>query len=187
YGNLELIIAISAAATPFLLFGVRQAYIATGGSLVLGLTGATVARLLLAALVLVVPTFLMGGTLPAAARSVENEQDVGRRNLALLYGANTLGAVTGSAFATFYLIEMFGTHKTLWAACGVNVLLALVARSLSAASAQEGEPEGTGDIPVAAAARGALSEEVAGDLGEPATPPAFVLLASAVVGFAFLL
>src|SRR5207237_1714369 len=55
------------------------------------------------------------------------------------------------------------------------------------AVAQVGEPERTVDIPVAAAARGALSEEVPGDLGESATPPAFVLLASAVVGFAFLL
>src|SRR4051812_37700293 len=134
YGNLELIIAISAALTPFLLYAVRQAYIATGGSTVLGLTGAPVARLVLAALVLVVPPFLMGGTLPAAARSAENDQDVGRRNLALLYGANTLGAVTGSALATFFLVEMFGTHKTLWAACLVNALIALVARSVSAAS-----------------------------------------------------
>src|SRR5262252_5094844 len=67
YGALELAIAVSAAATPALARLVRVAYIAAGGSLRLGLTGGTVARLLLSALVLAVPTILMGGTLPAAA------------------------------------------------------------------------------------------------------------------------
>src|SRR3954468_4817178 len=85
YGTLELIIAISAALTPVLLTAVRHAYIATGGSMTLGLWGATAVRLLMSAAVLLVPTFLMGGTLPAAARSVESDEDLGRRNLALLY------------------------------------------------------------------------------------------------------
>jgi spermidine synthase len=188
YAHLELIIAITAAATPQLLWAARAAYIATGGSPVLGMWGATVVRLLLAALVLVVPTFLMGGTLPAAARSVENDSDVGRRNLAMLYGANTLGAVTGSALATFVLVEIFGTRKTLWAACLVNVLIALIARRLSDASPEDAEPAGAAPAPPAAN-EGAVPVEddaVAEDALKPA-PPLFVLSASAVVGFAFLL
>ena len=36
----------------------------------------------------------------AAARSVESDEDLDRRNLAFLYGANTLGAVTGTFIAT---------------------------------------------------------------------------------------
>jgi len=59
----------SAALTPLLLWLVRQAYIAAGGTEALGLIGGTGVRLVLAALVLAVPTFLMGGTLPAAARA----------------------------------------------------------------------------------------------------------------------
>jgi spermidine synthase len=196
YANLELIIAITAAITPFLLWGVRQAYISTGGSPVLGLGMATVVRLAGAALVLLVPTFLMGGTLPAAARSVESEQDVGRRSLALLYGANTLGAVTGSALATFFLLETFGTHITLWAACLVNILIALVARSLSAASIQEGSGAARADaseieaVPVARRAETADARTAGDAVAEEAAsvaPPAFVLAASATVGFAFLL
>src|SRR5918998_1592451 len=50
YGNLELLIALSAALTPVLLYLVEKVYIATGGSPVLGNSGATVVRLLLAAL-----------------------------------------------------------------------------------------------------------------------------------------
>src|SRR5687768_12097846 len=69
YANLELLVAVRAAATPLLLLVTRAAYLALGGSTVLGQGGATVARLVLAALVLGVPTVVMGGTLPAAARA----------------------------------------------------------------------------------------------------------------------
>src|SRR5690606_12128348 len=91
YAALELAIALTAAATPLLLYGVRSLYTALGGSLVLGLGGATVLRLTLAALVLGLPTVLMGGTLPAAARAAESAADVARNRVAVLYGVNTLG------------------------------------------------------------------------------------------------
>src|SRR5438034_6542686 len=120
YGALELAIAACAAATPWLLWLVRLAYVAAGGSLRLGILGGTLARLLLSALVLAVPTVLMGGTLPAAARAVETDEDTGRRLLALLYGSNTLGAVAGTLLSTFYLLEKLGTRETLWASCAVN-------------------------------------------------------------------
>src|SRR5947207_12698683 len=93
YGNLELLIALSAALSPALLWLVAKAYFAIGGSVKLGLFFATVVRLVLSALVLAIPTILMGGTLPAAARAIETSDDAGRRRLALLYGVNTLGAV----------------------------------------------------------------------------------------------
>src|SRR6476660_6418380 len=71
YGNLELLIAASAALSPLLLWLIAKVYFALGGSLALGLVGASVVRLILSTLVLGVPTVLMGGTLPAAARAVE--------------------------------------------------------------------------------------------------------------------
>src|SRR5688572_4521409 len=113
YGNLEILISLSAAVTPLLVLFIRWLYILTGGSAVTGLTLATIIRLILAALVLAVPTVLMGGTLPAAARAVEREGDVSRRELALIYGTNTIGAVTGTALATFLMLEYFGTRTTL--------------------------------------------------------------------------
>ncbi|HEY0789044.1 MAG TPA: spermidine synthase, partial [Thermoanaerobaculia bacterium] len=64
YALLELGIAIAAAATPLLLLLARAAYIASGGSNAFGAAGAAGIRLLLTALVLGLPTILMGGTLP---------------------------------------------------------------------------------------------------------------------------
>ncbi|HMJ52688.1 MAG TPA: fused MFS/spermidine synthase [Polyangiaceae bacterium] len=111
YAALELGIALSAALTPALLWVTRRAYIALGGTPVLGLFGGTLLRLVLSALVLAVPTFLMGGTLPAVARAVQADDDVGRRRIGWLYGLNTLGAVTGSVAANFWLLETLGRDE----------------------------------------------------------------------------
>src|SRR5262245_47708651 len=130
YAQLETIVAIFAALSPFLLSLVRAAYLASGGSETLGSALATGGRLVLGALVLAVPTIAMGGTLPAAARAATRSGDVGRRDAAALYALNTLGAVAGALIATFVLLELFGTRQTLWLAAGVNLLIAITARSL---------------------------------------------------------
>ncbi|MBL0193636.1 MAG: fused MFS/spermidine synthase [Myxococcales bacterium] len=133
YANLELLVALSAALTPLLVWLARTTYLALGGQSTLGIVGATVARLALGALVLIVPTTLMGGTMPAAARAVSSEEDPGRRAVSALYGVNTLGAVVGALAANFVMLEVFGTRLTLWMICLLNVLVGLVGRMLSRA------------------------------------------------------
>src|SRR5882724_4857256 len=105
YAQLELAISLTSALCPLLLVLMRAIYIAAGGQETLGLWGATLLRLAFTALVLGVPTFLMGGTLPAAARAVTLADDRNRRGIGLLYGLNTLGAVTGVVLSTFFLLE----------------------------------------------------------------------------------
>ncbi|HKF45251.1 MAG TPA: fused MFS/spermidine synthase, partial [Thermoanaerobaculia bacterium] len=131
YGRLELLIAGSAALTPLWVFLVRLVYVALGGTQSLGLLAGTLARLVLSALVLSVPTVLMGGTLPAATRAVETAEDRRRRFLAVLYGTNTLGAVAGTVLSNFLLLEHLGTRWTLWAACAVNALVGYAAVRLA--------------------------------------------------------
>ncbi len=172
YANLELLVATTAALSPALLWLLRRAYVALGGTSALGMGGGTVARLLLSALVLLPPTFLMGGTLPAAARAAEQEQDRERRHTALLYGANTLGAVLGAAFTTFVLLEVFGTKLTLWLGCGVNALIGLAARAIDRTLSE---------VPTAASERSAEEPRVTDRVTW------FVLVAAAAVGFVFLL
>ncbi|HEX9161187.1 MAG TPA: fused MFS/spermidine synthase [Thermoanaerobaculia bacterium] len=170
YGTLELLIATSAALSPLLLAIVRRLYIALGGSVTLGNLGATIVRLILAALVLGIPTFLMGGTLPAAARAVETSDDRGRRNLALLYGTNTLGAVTGTLLATFYLLEHLGNRRTLLSGVALNVIVGAIAVTVGRAQSAE---------------RSEAREHGPALRPPPSALP--VLIASAVSGFAFLL
>ncbi|WP_342381710.1 fused MFS/spermidine synthase [Myxococcus stipitatus] len=177
YAHLELLIAGSAALSPFLVELARAGYIGVGGTTSLGLFLGSVVRLVLATLVLAVPTVLMGGTLPAAARSVQLDVDPNRRHLAILYGVNTLGAVTGAALSTFVLLEVYGNRTTLWLACLVNAAIAIAARSVS--RSMESAPAVRTEAP---------SPEMAPPVSDSSrTSPLFARVAALVVGFAFLL
>ncbi len=180
YGKLEVAVAVSTALTPLLLAAVRWAYLALGGTLAMGMALGSGVRLVLAALVLAVPTLLMGGTLPAAARAVETEDDAGRRGVAWLYGINTLGAVTGCMVGNFVMLEIFGTRHTLWIACLLNSLVAMIALRMA---------RDMPDVPVDEPAADRVDVRAKTPLpDEPAPAPVrFVLAASAIVGFAFFL
>lgn len=131
YGFLEAGIALSTALSPFLIDATQWAYIALGGQSALGTGTATVVRLAASGAIFAIPTILMGGTMPAAARAVSLDSDVHRRGVAWVYGFNTLGAVCGSALAGFFLMEALGSRAILWSACIVNLLLAATAIGLS--------------------------------------------------------
>lgn len=178
YAHLELGISMCAAVSPMLVLGARAAYLGLGGIDTLGSFGAATVRLLLAVVVIGAPTFLMGGTLPAVVRAAEHGADRARRIVGLLYAFNTLGAVTGAALATFVLLEFFGVSQSLWVAALLNVLIAIVARSLS-----RGPQFETGATAEAAAAPEAAKPADA-ESGAP-VPVVLVLVAAGVVGFAF--
>ena len=102
-----------------------------GGQMALGAGGAAAVRLLTlgaGAWRADIPT---GGTLPAAAKAVTVEGDDRRRDLSLLYGFNTLGAVGGAALLTFFMLEMLGTRNTILAAGIVNTACGVAAMLLS--------------------------------------------------------
>jgi spermidine synthase len=176
YGGLEIGVAISAGLTPLLFFAVRAAYLAMGGSF--GMPGFLVApvRLLLATLVLAIPTILMGGTLPAVARAAESDDDTERSSVAVLYGMNTLGAVAGTLVSTFYLLEHFGNRYTLIGAALLNSFVGLTALLMADLGARE---------PALSEAEG--SRPPSPDAGETPALPGRIYAAAAVVGFAFLL
>src|SRR5439155_384864 len=72
------------------------------------------------------------GAAPARVGAALHGADAGRRGTGLLYGANTLGAVGGSLYATFLALELLGTNLTVWSASLLNLVLALAARLLAA-------------------------------------------------------
>jgi spermidine synthase len=79
------------------------------------------ARVMLGALVVLPPTFLMGGTLPAITRVFVGELRRVGRELSFLYALNTLGAVLGTLATGFLLIRWFGMHATLGIAVALNL------------------------------------------------------------------
>jgi len=154
YGRLELAASALTALTPLSLDAVRALYTLSGGSVALGHTGSTVLRMLLSAVVLLPPTFAMGGSLPAIARAIELDSDRSRRALGLAYALNTLGAVAGAALSTFFLLERLGNRTSLYAACVLNALVGACAyaygrrQSPALSSVEEGAPPAVSAAPV---------------------------------------
>ena len=62
---------------------------------------------------LILPTTLMGATLPILSRVVVTRLSKVGGELGRLYAINTVGAVAGSLAAGFYLIGRFGLHATV--------------------------------------------------------------------------
>lgn len=183
YSKLEILTGLSAALTPLLIDFIRWSYVLFGGQTALTIPGATLVRLILSAVVLGVPTILMGGTLPALARAVTNRDDPHRRAVGVLYGVNTLGAVLGAAICTFVLLELLGTRTTIWLTAGVNIVEGILAYQLSRIFPRPA----AGDRPKV---RREPSENVAAPAAEPGhaiLSPRLVYAAAAIVGFTFFL
>jgi len=131
YGWLEIAIGVFGILSPLVLGLAHAIYIGTAGALALG-GGASVAlRFGLAALVLLIPTTLMGGTLPVLTRALMGEdRGLLKPSLGRLYGLNTLGAMTGTAVAGFFLIEFVGVRASLWATAALNLAIGVAAIQL---------------------------------------------------------
>ncbi|WP_018969553.1 fused MFS/spermidine synthase [Rubritalea marina] len=127
YVVIEALIGLSVLLSPLLFFLTSKVYYATGGVLELGLPVATALQVVLTLLVIGIPCFFMGGTLPAAVRMVQEGADVSRHATALLYGLNIAGAVIGAASANFFFLERFGNTLTLMVVAVLNLGLAALA------------------------------------------------------------
>src|SRR5438094_3465615 len=122
YGRLEIAIGVFGIVSPAVLGLARHAYVGAAAALGAGSLGSLALRFGLAALVLLVPTTLMGGTLPVLPRALTGTDRAAlKRWLGRLYALNTLGAVVGAALAGFVLTEHVGIRASLWVTAAVNV------------------------------------------------------------------
>ena len=94
-----------------------------------------VGRFVASAALLVLPTTLMGATLPLLSRFTTQRLERMGRDLGRLYALNTLGAALGAALTGFLLVPSLGVQTTLWAAAGANLLIGALAFVLADAPA----------------------------------------------------
>ena len=130
YAVLELLIGVGSLAVTPLMDGFGGAYpwlaerLGASPGLFVAVKG------LLAFLVLALPTFCMGGTLPVLAQQV----DRGPRRLGSTVGgfyvANTVGAAIGALSVPFVLLPAFGGNLTLSLCAAGNLLVAVLAGQL---------------------------------------------------------
>ncbi len=141
YGLLEIGIGLFALAIPYLFQAMPLLYRGAWATLQPPAYAFALLRFALCFVVLLVPTALMGGTLPALARFTA----AARRNLVVgvggLYGVNTLGAYFGTLLAGFGLLPGFGLGTTLRVAAAVNLLIGAGALLVAWARRREGEAQ----------------------------------------------
>ncbi len=118
--------------------------------------------------VLIIPTLLMGATLPFVSTAYVRIFRPANKEFAvsLLYGINALGGVFGIFLAGFYLIFMFGNTVTTLIAVAGNFIVAALAFFISS-KAVKGEDE-TVPAETGAPRRPALKNTAEGASGRPA-------------------
>jgi spermidine synthase len=87
----------------------------------------TVGQIVLVTIALLIPTSLMGGTLPTlCAYGVRRVGSIGRM-VGILYALNTLGALAGVLAAGYVLIGIIGETRTVLIGFAINCFVAFVA------------------------------------------------------------
>jgi len=130
YAYCELGIGVYCLATPWIFQAIQSLYVALAAGTPADAAQLTVLRVLLGATALSVPTVLMGMTLPILARFFQRRSASLGTSVALLYGANTMGAALGALLAGYLVIPGLGMFKTTLAAALLNLVVAALALRL---------------------------------------------------------
>lgn len=126
YGYIEGLIGISALLTLPLFANLdniyRPLYSITGGdNLLMGII-----KFVIAFLALIIPTSLMGGTLPLLSKKFAGSLKTAGSDIGFLYTINTFGAVLGTLISALLMIPALGLKMTLLTASILNFIIFLI-------------------------------------------------------------
>jgi predicted membrane-bound spermidine synthase len=157
YGYLEIGIGLYALLLPALIGASRPPYVGVARYLAGQPEILLPVRVALGFLLLLVPTILMGGTLPVIVRHVARSVERFGADLGILYSMNLLGGVAGSLAAGFALIHRFGVQGASMAAAAGNLAVGLAALLLARRA-------GARDAPAPASAPAVRHREIPGEV-----------------------
>jgi predicted membrane-bound spermidine synthase/tetratricopeptide (TPR) repeat protein len=145
YGKLEIGIGLTAAVVPFVFQALHKVYWAVTPSIQAIPGGSVLLRFLTSFAILIVPAFLMGGTLPVLAKFFTQTVQEVQRKVGLLYALNTFGAAFGTLVAALFFIPNLGNIRTSLLIASLNVVIGLFAilldlRWSSVTNPDDGEP-----------------------------------------------
>jgi len=145
YGGLELLVGAFCLLIPGLFGLLTRTYVFLYQRFELGTPGLTLTRIALAAVLILLPTTLMGGTLPVIARYVAARRADFQLELDRLYALNTLGGASGVLLSTYILIPLLGVKETIALACTINlgIFITVIVVSSREAASPAGEDSST--------------------------------------------
>ena len=124
YAIIEIVVGVYALAVPLLFRWADLVYVRAWQSLQPGFYGSAATRFALASIVLIIPTTLMGATLPVLARAISASSP---RSISVtsLYTVNLVGAIAGTIAAGFFLLPGLGVSLTIWIAALTNLFIGI--------------------------------------------------------------
>ena len=128
YGLFELVIGVYAALYPFVHQAMEALFLTLAPAFSEPMR--VWPKLIIAGLSLVIPTLLMGGTLPAMLKHVTRSAGSMRVDLARLYAINSVGAAMGVLLAGVWLVPAIGLRASSGFAVALNLAVALAAMVL---------------------------------------------------------
>lgn len=134
YGLLEMGIGAFAIAFPYVISGLSVFYDGLYPALQNRFYLLMLIRFLLCFGILLIPTILMGGTLPVLSKYLGSSLTSLTERLGRLYAANTLGAVGGAFAAGLVILPRLGIRDTTLLCVALNIGIAIVAMLLSRAA-----------------------------------------------------
>jgi spermidine synthase len=122
YAIVEILIGCYALASPWIFTLAEEIYAVAAP--MFGIEGGLshTFRLVIAFACVLLPTFLMGTTLPLLVQGIPRNRDACRATISKLYGVNTLGAALGTFAAGYLLLPLIGVQKTSAVAAFASIL-----------------------------------------------------------------
>jgi spermidine synthase len=129
YAILEIVIGVYCFGFPFFLSLLEKIFvgIAISGDIISNSVLLLLLKFLLSVTLLVLPTFLMGGTLPVLTKLFTKKITDAGKDVATFYFINSLGAVLGAAIGGFFLIRLYSLDSAVWIAASVNSVVGITA------------------------------------------------------------
>ena len=141
YGLLEIGIAVYALAVPFLFAVVDDLYAVLWQHFHLSFFVFSLLRFLLSAAMLLIPTTLMGATLPLLSAALLRSSNSSSSSITRFYTRNLVGAICGCIAAGFFLLPAVGVRGTIYLASAINMVIGIVAMI-----AERGFPESANPV-----------------------------------------
>lgn len=141
YGVLEVLIGVYALLVPWIIGGLPRVYSAVFYAFGQQTLPVTLLRFVLSFLVILIPTTLMGGTLPILSKYAGREFARIGRNIGALYAFNTFGAVIGSFVTGFFLLELIGVSASVYLAAAVSIAVGAIAVTSGSQTGKRTTPE----------------------------------------------
>ncbi|MDP2689819.1 MAG: fused MFS/spermidine synthase, partial [Deltaproteobacteria bacterium] len=127
YGIAEGLIGVYALLFSLLLGANNSAYIFLAHNSNTGFWGLSLLKFALASILLIIPTTLMGATLPILSKTLARSQVRFAKDIGGLYSINTVGAVAGAVLTAFVLIPSAGMRTILYGTGVLNIAIGAAA------------------------------------------------------------